>query len=64
MEGQKEAATFIVFYLMNAEYSMYVVYIKDGEKISDTQRYKCCGNAVTTNVITAIVDEMFDEVKE
>jgi DNA (cytosine-5)-methyltransferase 1 len=37
---------------------------KDGEKISDTQRYKCCGNAVTTTVITAIVDEMFDEVKQ
>ena len=35
---------------------------KDGELISDTQRYKCCGNAVTTNVITAIVDEMFNEV--
>ena len=34
-------------------------YGKDGELISDTQRYKCCGNAVTTNVITAIVDEMF-----
>ena len=39
-------------------------YGKDGELISDTQRYKCCGNAVTTNVITAIVDEMFDGVKE
>jgi DNA (cytosine-5)-methyltransferase 1 len=38
-------------------------YGKDNELISDTQRYKCCGNAVTTNVITAIVDEMFDEVK-
>ena len=36
---------------------------KDDELISDTQRYKCCGNAVTTNVITAIVDEMFEEVK-
>ena len=35
-------------------------YGKDGELISDTQRYKCCGNAVTTSVITAIVDEMFD----
>lgn len=34
-------------------------YGKDGELISDTQRYKCCGNAVTTSVITAIVDEMF-----
>ena len=34
-------------------------YGKDNEPISDTQRYKCIGNAVTTNVITAIVDEMF-----
>lgn len=33
---------------------------KDGELVSDTQRYKMCGNAVTTSVITAIVDEMFD----
>ena len=38
-------------------------YGKDDEQISDTQRYKCCGNAVTTNVITAIVDEMFDGVE-
>lgn len=29
-------------------------YGADGELISDTQRYKMCGNAVTTNVITAI----------
>ena len=35
-------------------------YGKDGELISDTQRYKCCGNAVTTSVITAIVDDMFE----
>lgn len=34
-------------------------YGKDGELISDTQRYKCLGNAVTTSVITAIVDDMF-----
>lgn len=27
---------------------------KDNEPISDTQRYKCLGNAVTTNVITYI----------
>ena len=29
---------------------------KNGKEvmISDSQRYKCCGNAVTTNVITAI----------
>jgi len=38
-------------------------YGKDGELISDTQRYKCCGNAVTTTVITAIVDKMFDDVE-
>ena len=29
----------------------------DGELISDTQRYKMCGNAVTTNVITHIFNE-------
>lgn len=28
----------------------------DGAKISNTQRYKCCGNAVTTNVIRYIID--------
>ena len=37
-------------------------YGKDDELISDTQRYKCIGNAVTTTVITHIVDEMFDKV--
>ena len=36
-------------------------YGANGEEISDTQRYKCCGNAVTTSVITAIANEMFDE---
>lgn len=35
-------------------------YGREGELISDTQRYMACGNAVTTSVITAIVDEMFD----
>lgn len=29
-------------------------YGRDGETISDTQRYKMCGNAVTTNVVAAI----------
>lgn len=29
------------------------------EGISDTQRYKCLGNAVTTNVITAIVNRLW-----
>lgn len=31
-------------------------YGKDGELISDSQRYKCLGNAVTTNVVTHIFD--------
>ena len=39
-------------------------YGENDELISDTQRYKCCGNAVTTNVITAIVDEMFEGIDE
>lgn len=34
-------------------------YGANDELISDTQRYKCIGNAVTTNVITAIINEMF-----
>lgn len=35
------------------------------EGISDTQRYKCLGNAVTTNVITAIYEgkKIIDELK-
>lgn len=28
--------------------------------ISDTQRYKCCGNAVTTNVIQAVMERLLD----
>lgn len=28
--------------------------------ISDTQRYKMCGNAVTTNVVQAVFERMFD----
>lgn len=34
-------------------------YGKDDELISDTQRYKCCGNAVTTAVVTYIINNMF-----
>ena len=30
----------------------------DGEAISDSQRYKCCGNAVTVNVVAAIFNEL------
>lgn len=42
----------------------YTKYGKDGEIISDTQRYKCLGNAVTTTVVTAIADEMFEGVTQ
>jgi DNA (cytosine-5)-methyltransferase 1 len=37
---------------------------KDGKQIeiSDTQRYKCCGNAVTTNVITVIGKKLMTEI--
>ena len=31
------------------------------EEISDAQRYKCLGNAVTTNVVRDIINEVFDE---
>jgi DNA (cytosine-5)-methyltransferase 1 len=36
--------------------------IEDGKQveISDTQRYKCLGNAVTTNVVTAIGERLLD----
>lgn len=30
----------------------------DGETISDTQRYRMMGNAVTTNVVTAIIEKL------
>ena len=32
----------------------------DSEGISDTQRYKCLGNAVTVNVIEAIGRQLSD----
>ena len=36
----------------------------DGKQveISDSQRYKCCGNAVTTNVITAIMERLITTI--
>jgi DNA (cytosine-5)-methyltransferase 1 len=39
---------------------------KNGKEveISDTQRYKCCGNAVTTNVITAIGLKLLTELRK
>lgn len=35
-------------------------YAADGTEISDTQRYKMCGNAVTTNVIQAVFEKIFE----
>lgn len=34
-------------------------YDKDGLEVSDSQRYKMCGNAVTTNVIQAVFEKIF-----
>tara|TARA_R100001082_G_scaffold106611_1_gene79639 strand:- start:38 stop:388 length:351 start_codon:yes stop_codon:yes gene_type:complete len=31
------------------------------EEVSNTQRYKCLGNAVTTNVITFLMDRIYNE---
>lgn len=33
------------------------------EGVSDTQRYKTLGNAVTTNVVTALINQMFKNTK-
>lgn len=37
---------------------------KDGEQISDTQRYKTLGNAVTVNVVEAIFEKLFLSLNE
>lgn len=34
-------------------------YAESGEEVSDTQRYKMCGNAVTTTVIQAVFERIF-----
>ena len=34
-------------------------YGHDGKEISDTQRYKCIGNAVSTNVVTIIGEKIY-----
>lgn len=33
-------------------------YLDDGSIVPDTKRYRCCGNAVTTNVVSYIVNKM------
>ena len=42
----------------------WTAYGKDGEEISNTQRYKCCGNAVTTTVVTFMINQMFGDLIE
>lgn len=37
-------------------------YGADGENISDTQRYKMMGNAVTTNVVSAIIERLAQSI--
>ena len=37
----------------------WTAYGCDGEKITNTQRYKCLGNAVTTTVVTFVINKMF-----
>ena len=36
----------------------------DGQRISDTQRYKCLGNAVTTSVVEWVIGRMFNAENE
>lgn len=33
------------------------------EGVSDTQRYKCLGNAVTVNVIKEIITRLYDQTR-
>lgn len=74
LEENKEGISFVVksvtheFMLRNGEHLRYLTPVEcerlqgfpDGwtEGASDTQRYKMCGNAVTTNVVSAIAKEM------
>lgn len=39
-------------------------YGKDGEEISDSQRYKCMGNAFTINVVKYILNSFYDKEVE
>ena len=40
----------------------YTKYGADGELISDTQRYKMLGNAVTTNVVTIVAEAVYKAI--
>lgn len=37
---------------------------KDGKTVSETQRYKMCGNAVTTNVVQAVFERILERLIE
>lgn len=34
----------------------------NGEAVSDSQRYKMCGNAVTTNTVAAVISKLLEEI--
>ena len=40
----------------------FTKYDQDGNEISDTQRYKMCGNAVTVNVVEAVMKGLLNHV--
>jgi len=40
-------------------WTTYGIFGEEIKEISDSQRYKCLGNAVTTNVITEVIKRMF-----
>lgn len=42
----------------------FTKYDQDGNEISDTQRYKMCGNAVTVNVVQAVMTNLIKECYE
>ena len=42
----------------------FTKYDQDGNEISDTQRYKMCGNAVTVNVVEAVMTNLRKECYE
>ena len=53
---QKEMNINSLDYFKLSDKTGWTEYGYDGSPISNTQRYKCCGNAVTTNVVTFIMN--------
>jgi hypothetical protein len=55
--------TLKVKFVIKHGWTKYGLFNGEVKEISDTQRYKCCGNAVTTKVITEI-GKWLSETKE